>query len=79
MSTQYAVFNCFRFPIQSRWLGDADIGGVVVESGAIIKDLDPEVAEGACRTGCLMLSRDNGRTWEVEPGQIGPNGERAPA
>ena len=75
MSQKYAIRNPYRFPLASVHLGSADTGGVTVEGGGVVTDIDPEVAERVCATGCFQISRNNGITFELD-GKYGPNGER---
>ena len=63
--------NPWKFPIQSRALGDADHGGAYIQPGHTINTSD-EIAREASKTGVLQ--------WLDGPdgidGKIGPKGER---
>lgn len=74
-----AIRNGFKFPLQSVALqiaaGEMNTGGIMVPAGGVVRDLSESVALDVCKTSVFQLSRDNGKTWELEPGQFGPNGE----
>lgn len=68
------VRNPYKFPIQSRALGDAEHGGAYIQPGQIMTVSD-EAAEEACKTGVLQREL-NGR-WDFD-GKVDLKGKIAP-